>query len=189
MFSVFVLTYGAVFAAELVGDKLLYTTSVLAARFRALPIAAGAGLAFAVKTGVAVFVGASLSRFPKPLIVGITTLSFGCVAYAVIRRPEKLTQRETSNGALTSFVVVLGSEWADLGQITTATMAARFGAPLGVWLGAASALITKACLAACLGAGVCRWFRNRLSPRTIRFGSAATLLLLGALSVAESLMY
>ena len=54
MVSVFILTYGAVFAAEIVGDKLLYTTGVLAARYRAMPIAFGATLAFMVKMGVAV---------------------------------------------------------------------------------------------------------------------------------------
>ncbi len=54
--SVFVLTYGAVFAAELVGDKLLYTASALTARYRAIPIVSGAMLAFIVKTGTAVLV-------------------------------------------------------------------------------------------------------------------------------------
>jgi hypothetical protein len=34
MLPIFLATYGAVFVAEIVGDKLLYTTGVLAARYR-----------------------------------------------------------------------------------------------------------------------------------------------------------
>ena len=41
MIVVFLATFGAVFIAEIVGDKLLYTTSVLAARYRTLPIMLG----------------------------------------------------------------------------------------------------------------------------------------------------
>jgi putative Ca2+/H+ antiporter (TMEM165/GDT1 family) len=35
---IFFTTFGTVFVAEIVGDKLLYTTSVLAARYRTVPI-------------------------------------------------------------------------------------------------------------------------------------------------------
>jgi putative Ca2+/H+ antiporter (TMEM165/GDT1 family) len=83
---------------------------------------------------------------------------------------------------------VLLSEWADLGQVTTATMAARFGSPLAVWSGAVCAMATKGILAAWLGAGVRRWLHGRLSPRAVRYGSVLLLLLLGGLSVAESLL-
>jgi len=34
MLALFFATYGAVFVAEIVGDKLLYTTGVLATRYR-----------------------------------------------------------------------------------------------------------------------------------------------------------
>ena len=42
------------FVAEIVGDKLLYTTGVLAARYRALPIMFGMAMAFMAKMAVAV---------------------------------------------------------------------------------------------------------------------------------------
>ena len=38
MTLIFFTTFGAVFVAEIVGDKLLYTTGVLAARYRTAPI-------------------------------------------------------------------------------------------------------------------------------------------------------
>ena len=46
MLPIFLATYGAVFVAEIVGDKLLYTTGVLAARYRTVPIMLGMALAF-----------------------------------------------------------------------------------------------------------------------------------------------
>ena len=47
LIALFLATYGAVFLAEIVGDKLLYTTGVLATRYRPMPIVIGATLALA----------------------------------------------------------------------------------------------------------------------------------------------
>ena len=44
-------TFGAVFVAEIVGDKLFYTTGVLAARYRTMPIMLGMAIAFMAKMG------------------------------------------------------------------------------------------------------------------------------------------
>ena len=54
MIPVLLATYGAVFVAEIVGDKLLYTTGVLATRYRTLPIIVGVLVAFMAKMAVAV---------------------------------------------------------------------------------------------------------------------------------------
>ena len=43
MFGVFLATYGAVFVAEIVGDKLLYTTGVLATRYRSASVVGDGG--------------------------------------------------------------------------------------------------------------------------------------------------
>src|SRR5262249_59507953 len=56
---IFFATFGAVFIAEIVGDKLLYTTGVLAARYRTWPIMLGMASAFMPKMGVAVPGGVS----------------------------------------------------------------------------------------------------------------------------------
>ena len=42
MFPLFAAAYGAVFLAEVAGDKLLYITGVLATRYRPVPVIAGA---------------------------------------------------------------------------------------------------------------------------------------------------
>ena len=57
MLAVLLATYAAVFLAEIVGDKLLYTTGILATRYRPVPIMIGITAAFMAKMAVAVAVG------------------------------------------------------------------------------------------------------------------------------------
>jgi len=192
MLALFFATYGAVFVAEIVGDKLLYTTGILATRYRSLPIMFGISLAFMAKMAVAVAIGQAIARLPPLLVAAVTTTSFLGVAYTLWRKPDvRADGREThdaSKAALVSFAAIFFSEWGDVGQVTAATMAARFPSPFVVWLGAVSAMVTKGILAAFLGAGVRQWIRERLSPRVVRYGGVTLLLVLGLLSVLETLM-
>ncbi len=93
---IFFTAFGTVFVAEIVGDKLLYTTGVLAARYRTLPIMLGMAIAFMAKMGVAVLVGEAISKLPGPLVATITAISFlgvACVrAVAKIGSPAKFRQ-------------------------------------------------------------------------------------------------
>jgi putative Ca2+/H+ antiporter (TMEM165/GDT1 family) len=191
MIAVFLATYGAVFIAEIVGDKLLYTTGVLAARYRAAPILCGMTLAFMAKMGAAVLVGRAIATLPPLLVAAVTTVNFFVIAFALWRQgdkkePEK--QHPSSRAALVSFAAIFFSEWGDVGQLTAVTMAARFGAPLWVWLGAVAAMVTKGALAASLGAGLREWIQKHFSPVTIKYAAVGALLLLGLLSVLETLI-
>jgi putative Ca2+/H+ antiporter (TMEM165/GDT1 family) len=191
MLAIFLATYGAVFAAEIVGDKLLYTTGVLATRYRTLPILLGMILAFMAKMAVAVAVGKAISTLPPLLVAGVTTLNFFAIAFTLWRKPEKKEAKKeypSSRAAMVSFAAIFFSEWGDIGQITAATMAARFGAPLMVWTAAVSAMVTKGALAASVGAAVRKWIQDHFAPKTIRYAAVGLLLLLGALSAAETLM-
>src|SRR5215831_12231315 len=137
MLPVFLATYGAVFAAEIVGDKLLYTTGVLATRYRPGPIMLGMLIAFMAKMGVAVAVGEVIAQLPPLLVAAITLTSFLGVAYAVWQKPVVRTDQELrekyAKAAMVSFAAIFFSEWGDVGQITAATMAASHHAPLLVW--------------------------------------------------------
>src|ERR1039458_4412366 len=73
MIALFFTTYAAVFFAEIAGDKLLYTTGVLSARYRPLPILVGVTIAFMAKMAVAVAVGEAISRLPPLLVAGGAT--------------------------------------------------------------------------------------------------------------------
>jgi Ca2+/H+ antiporter, TMEM165/GDT1 family len=200
MLTIFLATYGAVFIAEIVGDKLLYTTGVLATRYTSASIMLGMGLAFSGKMAVAVAVGDAISRLPKTLVAIVTAVSFIGVAVALWRkpdvRPEKAKDKAVLGGMMVAFAAIFFSEWGDVGMITAAAMAAKFvsasatarlATALVVWLGAVLAMVTKGVLAASLGAAIRGWIATRVSPRNVRFAGTAALLVLGVLAVLETL--
>ncbi len=191
MIAILIATYGAVFVAEIVGDKLLYTTGVLATRYRTVPIMIGMLIAFMGKMAVAVAVGSAISKLPPLLVAAVTSMSFIGVAITLWRKPLERVSLEkdgrASRAAAVSFAAVFFSEWGDVGQITAATMAARFGAPLLVWAGAVAAMVTKGALAASVGAGVRQWIIARIPPKVVRYAGVSALLVLGVLSVLETL--
>ena len=191
MLAVFFATYGAVFLAEIVGDKLLYTTGVLATRYRAAPIVIGVTIAFMAKMAAAVLVGKWVAQLPPMLVAGVTFASFIGVAITLWRKPVTRTDApddaSTSRATAVSFATIFFSEWGDVGMVTAATMAARYQPPLVVWFGAVAAMMTKGLLAASIGAGVRRWIQDHLSPRMIRIAGVSALVILGVLSVIEVL--
>jgi putative Ca2+/H+ antiporter (TMEM165/GDT1 family) len=192
MLPLFLATYGAVFVAEIVGDKLLYTTGVLAARYRTVPIMLGMALAFMLKMGVAVVVGEQIGKLPPLLVAAITMLSFIGVAIMLWRKDVQRSEGRRDSGLtkamMVSFAAIFFSEWGDVGQITAAAMAVAHPAePWLVWFGAVSAMVTKGALAATLGAGIRQWIVDRVSPKIVRYVGVAALLVLGILSVVETL--
>jgi putative Ca2+/H+ antiporter (TMEM165/GDT1 family) len=192
MIAILIATYGAVFVAEIVGDKLLYTTGILATRYRSVPIMIGMLFAFMAKMAVAVALGNAISKLPPLLVAALTSVSFIGVAITLWRKPiERSSSSEKDKGAskaaMVSFAAIFFSEWGDVGQITAATMAARFGAPFLVWAGAVAAMVTKGILAASIGAGVRQWIASRIPPKVLRYAGVGALAVLGLLSVLETL--
>ena len=177
MLPILLATYGTVFLAEIVGDKLLYTTGVLATRFRWAPILCGMALAFMLKMGVAVAVGKAISTLPPWLVATITALNFFAIAFVLWRKPDKREVKPKDYPAHHAdaghlrrhFLFRMGrcganhrghSAW--LGQY-------QFAAPLAVWIGAVLAMVTKGALAASIGARVRGWIQ-----RTFARGQSAT---------------
>jgi Ca2+/H+ antiporter, TMEM165/GDT1 family len=191
MLAILIATYGAVFVAEIVGDKLLYTTGVLATRYRTVPIMMGMLIAFMAKMAVAVAIGNAISKLPPLFVAALTSASFIGIAIALWRKPVERVSPEkdqrNSRAAMVSFAAIFFSEWGDIGQITAATMAARFHAPLVVWAGAVAAMATKGALAASIGAGLRQWIAARVPPNVVRYAGVSALLVLGLLSVLETL--
>jgi len=114
MVLIFLTTFGAVFVAEIVGDKLLYTTGVLAARYRTAPIMLGMAAAFMAKMGVAVLIGEAISKLPRLLVAAITATSFLGIAFVLWRksdRPrESKGEHRASKATIVSFAAIFFSE-------------------------------------------------------------------------------
>ncbi len=151
------------------------------------------------KMAAAVAAGEMVARLPRPLVAAVTGLSFLGVAYTLWRKPDVRKPKEKDTrvirGAAVAFSAIFFSEWGDVGMVTAAAMAARFIAPssaklatgIAVWLGAVGAMVTKGTLVAFLGAGVRMWIAERVSPKIVRYVGTAALLVLGVLSVLETL--
>jgi putative Ca2+/H+ antiporter (TMEM165/GDT1 family) len=88
---------------------------------------------------------------------------------------------------MVSFAAIFFSEWGDVGQVTAATLAAKYHLAVVVWLAAVAAMITKGSLATFLGAGIRHWIQDRVSPKVVRYVGVGLLLILGMFSVIEIL--
>ena len=100
MVPILLTTYGTVFIAEIVGDKLLYTTGVLATRYRTAPIILGITVAFMAKMAVAVLVGKAISTLPPLLVAAITAVNFFAIALVLWRRPDRREVRKVGSPRL-----------------------------------------------------------------------------------------
>src|ERR1039457_6009809 len=104
MLPILFAAYGAVFVAESAGDKLLYTTGVLATRYRTTPILCGMAIAFMAKMGVAVLVGKALSKLPPLLVAALTTVNFFAIAYVLWRKSDRTESSQESPASRAMFV-------------------------------------------------------------------------------------
>jgi len=204
MFEIFLATYGGVFIAEIVGDKLLYTSGVLATRYAWSGVLTGMAAAFMAKMAVAVAVGAAIGDLlPKWLVASVTALSFIGVAIAMWRKPDVRTPKEKDErmlkGAAVAFATIFLSEWGDKGMLSAGAWAATWvtaartngtsttQAALIVWGAAVAAMVTKGGLAVTLGHGIRTWIATRVSPRYVRYAAVAAIVVLGFLCVMEIL--
>lgn len=165
-------TFGIIFLAEL-PDKTVFSSLMLAARYRASHVLVGACLAMLVQTVIAVFFGSFLLFLPAVPVRVITALCF--LTFAVLafnkRKDEEVLvtkeQEEEKSGKpvwIASFLVVFAAEWGDLSQLAIAGLVAHQGHPLSVGIGAVLGLWMVMLLAAILGARLGKYLNHyRLS--------------------------
>jgi putative Ca2+/H+ antiporter (TMEM165/GDT1 family) len=167
-------TFGIIFVAEL-PDKTALAALILATRYRARDVIAGAWLAFAVQTLVAVAAGSVLTLLPEtPIRVasGLGFLAFAVLAYRRDERDEgeKERQRIEQGKAqrpiwFVSFLVIFAAEWGDLTQLATAALVAQSRSPVSVGIGAILALWAVTVMAAFAGASA----GKVLTPRLLKW--------------------
>lgn len=148
-------------------DKTFVATLVLATRYRPLPVWLGVVAAFAVQCVIAVTAGTLLTLLPRRPVEIAAALLFALGAVLLVRSARRAdtdeaaqereyeekagTARTGWRAALTSFVVLFTAEWADLSQLLTAGLAARYHAPVAVFIGAWAALVVVSGAAVLLG--------------------------------------
>jgi Ca2+/H+ antiporter, TMEM165/GDT1 family len=184
MSYLFLAAFAMVLFAELLGDKTLYAVSSLASRYHPLSIFCGISVAFMGKMLAAVMVGQTIAKLPSALVTGMSAGTFFVMAVVIwVRKPNAHvagTHRvRWSKAVLISFAAIFFTEWGDVGQLTAATLAARYQHALIIWLAATLALATKGTLAIALGLGL----RRHVPKRVLRYAAFSICLLMGVLSL------
>ncbi len=190
--SVVATAYLLVLPVEL-PDKTLFASLVLATRFPPLPVFVGVGTAFGVQVAIAVTAGSLLSLLPEALVAGVVAVLFLVGAVLLWRSAgdgpedggEGAQAREPTSflrAAAISFGVLFAAEWGDLSQLATAGLAARFDAPVSVFVGAWAALLTVSGLAVFLG----RTLADRLPVALIRRAAAVLFVVFAVFAAVEA---
>lgn len=189
----------SVFAVVFVGelpDKTAVACLVLGARYRPVPVLLGVGAAFVLHVLLAVTLGGLLAELPHRPVQLATGLLFLLGALLLLRADPATAAadgeanaasvtagRGTAGIAAGAFGVVLVAEFGDVTQILTATLAARYGDPVSVGVGAVLALWSVAALAVFAG----RRLLRHLPLRRVQQAAALLLLGLAALAVGAAL--
>jgi len=177
-------TYSAVLAGELIGDKSIFTVASLTLRLRPAATVCGIVTAFMGKMLIAVLLGHLLTRMPPRWTSALSAATLLITAVSIwISRREERTRAEVSvkwrNAVWIAFSAIFFSEWGDPGQLAAAALAATSDAPGIVWLAGTLALCTKGALAMTFGLSL----RRHVSDRLARAIASTCCLILGLISL------
>lgn len=191
MIGAILAAFGTVFLAEL-PDKTMFATVVLTTRYRRpLAVWTGAAVAFAIHVVLATAVGSLLRRLPDtPLRIGVGLLF---VTGAVLLWRQGAPDEDHDDPAppvelgfaaiAWRAALLLGvAELGDLTQLATAGLASSTGEPVGVAIGAWTALATVAALAALAG----RWLERRIPLRAVRRVAAVVFATFGVVALVSA---
>ncbi|AEW93830.1 MULTISPECIES: TMEM165/GDT1 family protein [Streptomycetaceae] len=193
MFSLTIaaIVFGVIFVAEL-PDKTALASLMLGTRYRAGYVFCGIAAAFAVHVVVAIAAGSLLTLLPHRWVQGVVGVLFLAGAAMILWQHSGDEDEETMKPpadqsfwkvAGSGFMLILVAEFGDLTQIMTANLAARYGDPLSVGIGAVLALWAVA------GIGILggRALMKRVPLRLITKIAAAVMVALAGFSLYEAL--
>lgn len=191
----FVSAYGAVFLLEL-PDKTTALTLVLSSRFRSRPVLAGAALAFALQSVIAVALGSAITLLPERVVAGAIAVIFLVGAFLLLRESLDSDSDEADGAgppsrdltpflraAMISFGTLFLTEWGDASQVTAIGVAARYANPVAVGVGTFLALMSVTVLALLVG----RKLRSRVPAHFIQRGAAVVFVAFALLAAWQAI--
>lgn len=164
-FPLFASTFALIFVAEL-PDKTAFATLLLATRGNPWAIFIGVAGAFLVQTVFAVIFGSFFTHLPPQwvhLAAGILFLVFAVMMWRRNKSEEEESETQSVNArsklqltgfgktVWTSFVLIFIAEWGDLTQLASASLVARTGQPLTVFVAAVLSLWAVTALVIVIG--------------------------------------
>jgi len=184
---VVLVAFWTVLAAELVGDKSIYTVASLSVRFRARVVLASITAAFACKMLAAVMLGRMILRIHSEWTGVLSALAFFVSALFIwFKEPERVPRdrgraADWWRAALVCFASICFTEWGDPGQIAVAALTVKSHWPVATWLGGTLAMMTKTALAMTLGIKL----RDRMPQRVLRPLASGSCCALGILALLK----
>jgi len=169
------------------GDKTQLGVLTLSARYKLrAPIFLGAMAAFAIVCTLGVAIGeALLSVLPVWLlskISGIVFLALGLLMLKELKKEEASSMIGQRRGPFAStFLMIFVSEFGDKTQIAMITLAAKFGSPFEVLIGALLALGAITALGTLVGERIARIVPIKIIRKT----AAAIFVAIGLLTLAS----
>jgi putative Ca2+/H+ antiporter (TMEM165/GDT1 family) len=181
-------SFGVIFVAEL-GDKSQLMALAFATRYRAVPVLIGITIATAFVHLVSVAIGAGLgAALPTNWITLVAGLAFFGFAAWTLRGDELSSDeagkanRSTRSAIVAASAAFFLAELGDKTMLATITLASTDGV-LGVWIGSTVGMVAADALAILVGQQVAK----RIPEKAIRYGSATSFVVFGALLVIEGL--
>ena len=157
------------------------------------------------KMSVAVAVGAAITRLPRWLVAVVTGVSFIGVAFTIWRKPDVRRPKAKDSAVLKGrgrrvrddLALGVGRRRAGHGrrdgrEVRLVGAIGCVGRHLadgdrGLARRGCAPWSPRGALASLLGAGVRMWIAERIQPRVVRYVATAAILVLGTLSVLETL--
>jgi len=169
------------------GDRTQLGVLTLSARYKLrAPIFLGAMAAFSIVCTLGVAIGEALLRvLPVWLLSKISGIVFIALGLLMLRGLEKegecLMIGQRRGPFASAFLMILVSEFGDKTQIAMITLAAKFGSPFEVLMGALLALGAMTALGTLVGERIARIMPMNIIRRT----AAAIFVAIGLLTLAS----
>lgn len=177
----------AIIAIAELGDKTQLLTMSLATRYSFFKVILGVAAASAVLMGIAVTFGGLLNKFIPlqyvQIFAGVLFIFFGIWSYFQKEEEEHLRTSSGKSPFLIVFTAFFLAELGDKTQLATLALAARYGSPLQVWLGATSAMV----MINLIGAVVGKYLRKFIPEFYLKILASGIFIVFGLLILAEAL--
>jgi putative Ca2+/H+ antiporter (TMEM165/GDT1 family) len=157
---------------------------------------AGAAVAFALQSVIAVALGSAITLLPERVVAGAIAVLFALGAFLLLRESLESDTDEAdgagtsgrdaatfARAALVSFGTLFLTEWGDASQVTAIGVAARYANPVAVGIGTFLALMSVTVLALLVG----RKLRAKVPARFIQRGAAAVFVVFTLLAAWQAI--
>lgn len=188
--DLFISTFALIFVAEL-PDKTAFAALFLATCHHPFAVFLGAAGAFVIQSLVAVTFGSLLSLLPSMFVHIAAGILFLVFAVMMWRKDDsdadEVECKETGKGnrfsksVASAFMTIFIAEWGDLTQLATATLAAKYHAPVTIFCASTLALWMVAGIGVLVGCHA----KKLINPQFLQRTAASAFAIVGVVLLVK----